>query len=121
MTGIDPAYVTLANDKVTVHKTMEAQTITAASLGIGSGGGIMCFANITAALGGVIYANSGLECTTILWHGIGNIDTLTVEQDATCNGNITLSNNLASGGNIAHAGAGALSFDGNGNMVCTNM
>ena len=36
--GIDPAYMTLANDKVTVHKTMDAQSITAASRGIGTRG-----------------------------------------------------------------------------------
>ena len=114
--GIDPAYMTLANDKVTVHKTMEAQAITAASLGIGAGGGIMRFANITAALGGVIYANSGLECTTMVCQGIDNTDTLNVTQDTTCNGSITLPNDLALGGKITRAGAGPMSCDGRGNM-----
>ena len=52
--GIDPAYMTLASDKVTVHKTMETQAITTASLGIGAGGGIMCFANRKATLGRII-------------------------------------------------------------------
>ena len=83
---------------------MEAGTITAASLGIGAGGGLMCFANITAALGGVIYANSGLECTTMLCQGIGTFSTLTVQQGTMCNGSITLSNDLALGGKITRAG-----------------
>ena len=77
----------------------------------------MCFANIMAALGGIIYANSGLECSTTLCQGIGNIDTLNVTQDTTCNGSITLSNNLALGGKIIYGGADALSFDGSGNMI----
>ena len=44
--------MTFATDNVTVHTTLEAQAMTAASLGIGpGGGGTMCFDNITAALG----------------------------------------------------------------------
>ena len=77
----------------------------------------MCFGNIGAAFGGIIYANSGLECSTMLCQGNSNINTLTVQQDTTCNGSITLSNNLALGGKIVHGGADALSFDGSGNMM----
>ena len=53
----------------------------------------------------------------MLCQGIGNIDTLNVTQDTTCNGSITLSNNLALGGKIIYGGADALSFDGSGNMI----
>ena len=64
-----------------------------------------------AAFGGIIYANAGLECSTMLCSGNSNIDTLIVQQDT------TLSNNLTLGGKIIHAGADALSFDGSGNMI----
>ena len=76
----------------------------------------MRFANIMATLGGVVYANSGLECTTMLGQGIGNADTLNVTQDTTCNGSITLSNDLASGGKITRTGADAVSSHGSGNL-----
>ena len=52
----------------------------------------------------------------MLSKGNSNINTLTVQQDTTCNGSITLSNNLALGGKLVHGGADALSFDGSGNM-----
>ena len=70
----------------------------------------MCFGNRTAALGGIIYANSGLECSTMLCQGNSNINTLTVQQDTTLN-------NLTLGGKLIHAGADALSVDGSGNMI----
>ena len=68
--GIDPTYMTLANDEITMHKNVVAGAVGATSLAIGAGGSIMCFGNITAAFGGIIYANSGLECSTMLCQGI---------------------------------------------------
>ena len=109
--GIDPAYMTLANDEITMHKDVMAGAIGATSLANSTGGGSMCFGNITSAFGGIIYANSGLECSTMLCQGNSNINTLTVQQDT------TLSNNLTSGGRLVHAGADALSVDGGGNMI----
>ena len=44
----------------------------------------MCFGNITAAFGGVMYANSGLEATTINCAGVAAIDALTVNQGIAC-------------------------------------
>ena len=68
------------------------------------------FGNITAAFGGIMYANSGLECSSMLCQGNSNINTLTVQQDTTLN-------NLTLGGKIIYQGADALSFDGSGNMI----
>ena len=56
--GIDPAYTTLANDDITMHKDVMAGAVGATSLAIGAGGSTMCFGNVTAAFGGIIYANS---------------------------------------------------------------
>ena len=39
--GIDPAYMTLANDEITMHKDVAAGAIGASSLAIGAGGSIM--------------------------------------------------------------------------------
>ena len=108
--GIDPTYMTLANDEITMHKDVMAGAIGASSLAISTGGSIMCFGNITAAFGGIMYANSGLECSSMLCQGNSNINTLTVQQDTT-------SNNLTLGGKIIYQGADALSFDGSGNMI----
>ena len=47
--GIDPAYMTLANDEITMHKDVVAGAVGATSLAIGAGGSIMCVGNITAA------------------------------------------------------------------------
>ena len=43
----------------------------------------MCFGNITAAFGGVMYANSGLECTTMTYQGAANTLVLNVNQGIT--------------------------------------
>ena len=81
--------MTLANDEITMHKDVTTGAIGATSLAISAGGSIMCFGHITAAFGGIIYANSGLECSTMLCSGNSNINTLTVQQDTTLN-NLTL-------------------------------
>ena len=39
--GIDPAYMTLANDEITMHKDVMAGAIGASSLAISTGGSIM--------------------------------------------------------------------------------
>ena len=39
--GIDPAYMTLANDEITMHKDVMAGAVGATSLAIGAGGSIM--------------------------------------------------------------------------------
>ena len=44
----------------------------------------MCFGNITAAFGGIMYANSGLEATTINCAGVATTDALTVNQGVAC-------------------------------------
>ena len=102
--GIDPAYMTVANDENTMHKDVMAGAVGATSLAIGAGGSIVCFGNITTAFGGIIYANAGLECSTMLCQGNSTINMLTVQQDTTCNGSITLSNNLALGGQLIFGG-----------------
>ena len=108
--GIGPAYMTLANDEITMHKDVMAGAVGTTSLAIGAGGCIMCFGNITTAFGGIIYANSGLECSTRLCQGNSNISTLTVQQETTCNGSSTLSNNLALGGKIIHGWGRRIEF-----------
>ena len=98
--GLDPNYITLANDVITMHKQ-----VSATSLSIGSGGGIMCCGNITATLGGVSYASIGLEATTINCTGLATIDALTVHQHTSCAGTL-----------IIHS-LEAMSFDGSNHCV----
>ena len=81
--GLDPNYITLANDEITHHKPTTVTSLSAGSIGVGSGG-IMCFGNITAAFGGIMYANSGLEATTINCAGVATTDVLTVTQGIGC-------------------------------------
>ena len=88
--------MTLANDEITMRTDVAAGAIGSTSLAIGAGGSIMCFGNITAAFGGIMYANSGLECSSMLCQGNSNINTLTVQQDTTLN-NLTLVGKLIHG------------------------
>ena len=103
--GLDPNYITLANDVITHHKDTTVGALTANSIGVSMGGSIMCFGNITAAFGGVMYANSGLEATTINCSGVATIDALTVNQNINCAGKLII-NSLD-----------AISFDGSNNCV----
>ena len=104
ISGLDPNYITLANDVTTHHKDTTVGALTVNSVGIGSGG-IMCFGNITAAFGGIIYANSGLEASTINCAGVATIDALTVNRNINCAGKLII-NSLD-----------AMSFDGSNNCV----
>ena len=81
--GLDPNYITLADDEIEHHKPTTVTSLSAGSIGVGSGG-IMCFGNITAAFGGIMYANSGLEATTINVAGVGTISTLNVTNGVAC-------------------------------------
>ena len=65
----------------------------------------MCFGNITAAFGGVMYANSGLEATTINCSSVATIAALTVNQNINCAGKLII-NSLD-----------AMSFDGSNKCV----
>ena len=103
--GLDPNYITLANDVITHHKDTTVGALTANSIGVSMGGSIMCFGNITAAFGGIMYANSGLEATTINCSGVATIDALTVNQNINCAGKLII-NSLD-----------AISFDGSNNCV----
>ena len=57
-------------------------SLSAGSIGVGDGG-IACFGNVTVGIGGVgtLYANGGIEATTINCAGVATIDALTVNQN----------------------------------------
>ena len=50
--GLDPNYITLANDVITHHKDTTVGALTAGSIGVGSGG-IASFGNVTVGIAGV--------------------------------------------------------------------
>ena len=83
--GLDPNYITLANDQITHHKPTTVTNLSAGSIGVGDGG-IACFGNVTVGIAGVgtLYANGGLEATTINCAGVATTDVLTVTQGVAC-------------------------------------
>ena len=93
--GLDPNYITLANDEIEHHRPTTGTSLSAGSIGVGSGG-IVSFGNVTVGIGGVgtLYANGGIEATTINCAGATTVDALTVTQDVTCT-HVTTTNILA--------------------------
>ena len=83
--GLDPNYITLANDQIEHHKPTTVTSLSAGSIGVGSGG-IASFGNVTVGIGGTgtLFANGGLEATTINCAGVTTTDTLTVTQGIGC-------------------------------------
>ena len=64
--GIDPDYITLANNQITHHKSTTVTNLSAGSIGVGTGG-IACFGDLTVGIGGngTVYANNGIKATAI--------------------------------------------------------
>ena len=83
--GLDPNYITLTNDQITHLKPTTVTSLSAGSIGIGSGG-MACFGDLTIGIGGngTVYANNGIEATAINVAGIANISTLNVTNGVTC-------------------------------------
>ena len=84
--GLDPNYITLANDQITHLKPTTVTNLSAASVAIGTQG-MVSFGNVTVGLAGngTLYANGGLEGTTMTIAGVGNVSTLNVNNDIACN------------------------------------
>ena len=84
--GLDPDYITLANNQITHLKPTTVTSLSADSIGIGSGG-MACFGDLTVGIAGngTLYANGGLEATTMTVAGVGTVSTLNVNNDVTCN------------------------------------
>ena len=83
--GLNPDYITLANDQITHLKPTTVTNLSAASIAIGDQG-LVSFGNVTVGIGGVgtLYANGGLETTTMTVAGVGTISTLNVTNGVTC-------------------------------------
>ena len=83
--GLNPDYITLANDQITHLKPTTVTNLSAASIAIGDQG-LVSFGNVTVGIGGVgtLYANGGLEATTMTVAGVGTISTLNVTNGVTC-------------------------------------
>ena len=80
--GLDPDYITLANDQITHLKPTTLTTLSAGSIGIGSEG-MACFGDLTVGIAGngTLYANGGLGATTMTVAGVGTVSTLNVNND----------------------------------------
>ena len=78
--------ITLANNQITQHKATTVTNLSAGSIGVGTGG-IACFGDLTVGVAGVgtLYANGGLETTTMTVAGVGTISTLNANNGIACN------------------------------------
>ena len=81
----------LANNAIAHLKPTTMTSLLAESIGVGSAGNA-CFGSLTVGSGGLgtLYANAGMQTTTVTVTGIATIGALMVNQDITCAGILNL-------------------------------